>query len=183
MSRRPDIVHSRRRWARSSSSKHGPRRRRHRERAQAAQARLLRPELRCHFADDLPIYATSSIYEPLPKANEDLDGIVFADMPWMVTSAADDPLKLALSELSPDEWQRRGRLYALGYDACRLVPLLYGSRGEHAQLAGATGLLTVESDGHVRRELTYARMHNGVAQALGDSSATAAPGQSDTARP
>jgi len=150
--------------------------------AQAAQARLLRPELRFHFADDLPVYATSSIYEPQPKANEDLEGIIFADMPWIIAPpVADDPLRLALNELGTDEWQRRGRLYALGYDAYRLVPLLYESRGEPAQIAGATGLLTVEPDGRVHRELSFARLHNGVAQALADSVATMAPGPLDAA--
>ena len=144
--------------------------------AQAAQARLLRPELRFHFADQLPIYATSSIYEPQPKANEDLEGIVFADMPWIIAPPADDPLRLAMNELGADEWQRRGRLYALGYDAYRLVPLLYGSHGERTQVAGATGLLTVESDGRVHRELSFARVHNGMAQAMADSVATMAPG-------
>ena len=92
---------------------------------------------------------------------------------------ADDPLRLALNELGTDEWQRRGRLYALGYDAYRLVPLLYESRGEPAQIAGATGLLTVEPDGRVHRELSFARLHNGVAQALADSVATMAPGPLD----
>ena len=141
--------------------------------AQAAQARLLRPELRFHFANDLPIYATSSVYEPHPTANEDLDGIVFADMPWMVAPAADDPLRVALRELGSDDWQRRGRLYALGYDAYSLVSVIYGGRGERVRLAGETGILTVEPDGHIRRELRFAELHNGVPRALAESAAVA----------
>jgi len=141
--------------------------------AQAAQARLLRPELRFHFANDLPIYATSSVYEPHATANEDLDGIVFADMPWMVAPAADDPLRIALRELGSDDWQRRGRLYALGYDAYSLVSVIYGGRGERVRLAGETGILTVEPDGHIRRELRFAELHNGVPRALAESAAVA----------
>jgi outer membrane PBP1 activator LpoA protein len=139
--------------------------------AQAAQARLLRPELRFHFAGDLPVYATSSVYEPHPTANEDLDGIVFADMPCIVAPATDDPLRVALRELGSGDWQRRGRLYALGYDAYNLVPVIYGGRGERVRLAGETGILTVEPDGHVRRELRFAQLHNGVPRVLPESAA------------
>jgi outer membrane PBP1 activator LpoA protein len=139
--------------------------------AQAGQARLLRPELRFHLSTELAVYATSSVYEPDPRANEDLDGIVFADMPWIVAPTADDPLLLALRELAAGEWQRRARFYALGYDAYGLVSQLYAGGGR-ARLAGATGLLTVDPDGRVHRELSFAQLRNGVPQALAMPSTT-----------
>lgn len=148
--------------------------------AQASQARLLRPELRFHLSTELAVYATSAVYEPDPRANEDLDGIVFADMPWIVAPTADDPLQLALRELAPDEWQRRARFYALGYDAYGLAAQLYAGDGR-ARLAGATGLLTVDPDGRVHRELSFAQLRNGVPQALAMPSTTGiAPQALDT---
>jgi uncharacterized protein len=150
--------------------------------AQAPQARLLRPELRFHFADKLPIYATSSVYEPPASANEDLDGITFADMPWVIDRAEDDPLRTALRELSGTDWQRRARLYALGYDAYRFVPLLYDGP-ERARLAGATGLLSVERDGHVHRELAFAQMHHGAPQAAPDAAVVVPEPLEPPARP
>jgi outer membrane PBP1 activator LpoA protein len=134
--------------------------------AQAADARLLRAELRFHFATELPVYGTSSVYEPNPAANEDLDGVVFTDMPWVVEGRNDDPLHVALRELGSD-WQRRARLYAFGYDAYHLVPLLADARGRGgASLEGSTGYLTVADDGRVRRTLAVAEVHNGVPRPL-----------------
>jgi uncharacterized protein len=135
--------------------------------AQAPQARLLRAELRFHFATELPVYATSSVYEPDPAANEDLDGVVFTDMPWIVDRGGDDPLHVALRELGRENWERRARLYALGYDAFHLVPLLADTRGRRgATFAGATGYLTVAGDGRVRRSLAVAEVQGGVPRAL-----------------
>jgi outer membrane PBP1 activator LpoA protein len=147
--------------------------------ALAAQARLLRPQLRFHFAAELPVYATSAVYEPHPTANEDLDGIVFADIPWLVDPPADDPLTLALREIGEDQWRRRARLYALGYDAYRLVPLLRADASLERGYAGATGWLTMEPGGRIHRQLAIAELHNGAPRPLGESVA-GAPAPSGT---
>ena len=52
--------------------------------APSATARQLRPQLRFHFAGDIPAYATSDAYEPGLAGNQDLEGLVFPDMPWML---------------------------------------------------------------------------------------------------
>lgn len=92
----------------------------------AATARLIRPQLRFHFAHDLPVYATSAAYEAGAGPNNDLNGIVFADMPWEL---APDSTAVALRETLVRYWPDRagalGRLYAMGFDAYRLVPLLH----------------------------------------------------------
>jgi hypothetical protein len=51
--------------------------------------------------------------------------------------------------------------------------VIYGGRGERVRLAGETGILTVEPDGHIRRELRFAELHNGVPRALAESAAVA----------
>ncbi len=57
--------------------------------ANADQARLVTPQLRFHQAHDLPLYATSYIFDGSvnPGLDADLNGIVFGDMPWMIDHA------------------------------------------------------------------------------------------------
>src|SRR6185503_1281885 len=52
--------------------------------APAAVERLLQPQLRFYYAGGIPAYATSDAFEPDPRANQDLDGLIFPDMPWML---------------------------------------------------------------------------------------------------
>jgi outer membrane PBP1 activator LpoA protein len=125
---------------------------------QPVQGRLLRPQLKFHYAGDLPVYATSDIYDPNPAANQDLDGVAFPDIPWMI---ADDPaiaeLRTTVAQLWPQNARRRSRLFAMGFDAWRLISELKDARGPVTEpIAGMTGRLTVDAAGRVRRGLDFA---------------------------
>ena len=143
--------------------------------AYPAQGRTLRPTLRFFLADDLPVYATSDIFEPDTQANSDLDGVIFPDMPWVISpDAVSTDLLNALSRYWPVRARGRGRLYAFGFDAYRLVPLLKaGKFGPLNTIPGMTGLLSIDDRGRVRRELDWARVTNGQPVPLG-TAATAA---------
>ena len=54
--------------------------------SQPLAARLLRPQLRFHLAGDIPTYTLGDAYEPHPTANQEIDGVMFPDMPWMLGS-------------------------------------------------------------------------------------------------
>src|SRR5690606_18065819 len=91
------------------------------------QARSLKPQLRFHHASDLPVYASSHVYSGTPdrSADADLNGIAFTDMPWVIepgpgTAAAREQL---LQDFGP-QMERNSRLFALGFDAYRLAPVL-----------------------------------------------------------
>jgi outer membrane PBP1 activator LpoA protein len=56
--------------------------------AQPLQGRLVRPALQFHRAGDLPVYSTSEIFEPDEQANSDLEGVMFPDMPWVISPDA-----------------------------------------------------------------------------------------------
>ena len=144
--------------------------------AQPVQGRSLRPALRFHFAGDLAVYATSDIFEPDAKANNDLEGVIFPDMPWVISpDAASAELRTALGRHWPVRARGRGRLYAFGFDACRIVPLLKaGQFGRAHSIPGMTGLLSVDESGHVNRELDWAKVSGGRAVPLGTTVATAA---------
>jgi hypothetical protein len=144
--------------------------------AQPVQGRSLRPALRFHLSEDLPIYATSDIFEPDDEANNDLEGVIFPDMPWVISpDAVSTQLRNALSKHWPVRARGRGRLYAFGFDAYRLVPLLKaGKFGNEHSVPGMTGLLSVDSKGRVRRELDWAQVAGGKPNPLSTAAATAA---------
>jgi outer membrane PBP1 activator LpoA protein len=143
--------------------------------AQPVQGRSLRPALRFHLADDLPVYATSDIFEPDSQGNEDLEGVIFSDMPWVISpDAVSTELRTALTQHWPVRARGRGRLYAFGFDAYRLVPLLKAGRfGREHAVPGMTGLLSVDQQGRVHRELDWARVSNGKATPLGGATSAA----------
>ncbi len=143
--------------------------------AQPVQGRSLRPALRFHLAEDLTMYATSDIFEPDATANNDLEGVIFPDMPWVISpDAASSQLRSALNRHWPVRARGRGRLYAFGFDACRIVPLLKAGRfGSAHAIPGMTGLLSIDEKGHIKRELDWAQVSGGKATPLG-TTATAA---------
>ncbi len=130
--------------------------------ATAPAGRLLKSQLKFHYAGDLPVYSTSRIYAMDGRSNSDLNGILFADTPWIVDP---QPWIRELGELYRETWpaQRRlGRLHALGYDAYQLVAALHGGGlAPMREIDGATGLLSVDERGRVRRRLAWARFEGG----------------------
>lgn len=134
--------------------------------APAAAGKLLRPQLRFYYAANIPTYSTSAIYVEGARGNSDLNGIMFPDMPWMI---APDPQATAARESLtrhwPDEASRRGRLFAMGYDAFQLASRMTGPGGLQ-KLNGATGQLYLARDGRIHRRLEWARMVRGEPVAL-----------------
>ena len=130
--------------------------------AQANTERLLRPQLRFHYAGDLPTYATSDAFEPDVRANEELDGLMFPDMPWMLGGDLADAVRAATREAWPSGGPHRGRLFAFGFDAFRLAQALRqrGAAG-NISLQGLTGRLSVDAERRVHREMDWAQLHNG----------------------
>ena len=130
--------------------------------AQANLERLLRPQLRFHYAGDIPTYATSDAFEPDLHANEDLDGLMFPDMPWMLGGDLTEAVRAASHDAWPSGGPQRGRLFAFGFDAFRLAQAMRRtSAPDSVSVAGLTGQLTFDSERRVRRDLGWAQLHNG----------------------
>jgi outer membrane PBP1 activator LpoA protein len=145
--------------------------------AQPTQGRALRPALLFHLAGDpLPIYATSDIFEPDGPANDDLEGVVFPHMPLVISpDAVSRELRATLNKFWPSRARGRGGLYAFGFDAYRIIPILKAGRfGSGNAVPGMTGLLSIDAKGRVRRELEWARVTDGKAAPIGATAATAA---------
>lgn len=135
--------------------------------ANAAAGRMLKSQLKFHYAGDLPIYSTSFIYSMDGRSNTDLNGLMFADTPWVIAPHAwMAQLPGLYSEYWPAE-RRLGRLHAMGYDAYHLVAGLFGSRsGPMDEIDGATGRLYLDADGRVHRRLAWAQFQHGEPVAL-----------------
>ena len=130
--------------------------------AQAGTERLLRPQLRFHYAGDIPTYATSDAFEPDVRANDDLEGLMFPDMPWMLGGELADAVHAATREAWPSGGPHRGRLFAFGFDAYRLAQALR-RRGVQSNVSvdGLTGHLSLDPERRVHRDMGWAQLHNG----------------------
>jgi outer membrane PBP1 activator LpoA protein len=130
--------------------------------AQAGTERLLRPQLRFHYAGDVPTYATSDAFEPDLRANQDLEGLMFPDMPWMLGGDLADAVRAAVRDAWPTGGPRRGRLFAFGFDSYRLaVALRARGASNNINIEGLTGRLSLDAERRVHRDLNWAQIHDG----------------------
>jgi uncharacterized protein len=133
-------------------------------------ARLIMPQLKFHYAGDVPVYATSDSFEPDPSANSDIEGMLFPGTPWMISS---DPVTAQIRDGVRAAWPARtarsdrSRLYAFGFDAYRLVPGLRSDAPSSAsEIAGVTGKLHLDQQNKIRRDLDWAQIKGGVPNVL-----------------
>jgi len=138
--------------------------------ANPSEGRQIKPTLGFHYAGDVPVYALPSIYDggSNPAGNRDLDGITFTDVPWILHN--NDPLKTTVANAWSAGSGPVERLRAMGVDSFRLVNRLAQLRSyPETRIQGATGILSLASDGRIQRELPGAQMVNGMAQLLAPS--------------
>lgn len=135
--------------------------------ANPRQGRQIRPTLDFYFAESLPIIAYPSIYDGSDNAdiNRDLNGIIFLDAPWLLQQS--NPFK----ELVSNSFRRTAgpleRLRAMGIDSFRLHDrLTQFTTSEINTLGGTTGLLTMNADREIQRQLLAARFLDGIPQTL-----------------
>jgi len=134
--------------------------------ATPSYARQIKPLLTFYGTHSLAVYATSLVYTGVPSGQDhDLDGIIFADMPW--TLGTDTPalnqIRSTIQTLWGDSYNRSPRLYALGIDAYHLT---YAFNQLSSGVDGATGKLTLDTNQRVRRTLEWAKFKDGVPQRM-----------------
>ena len=136
--------------------------------ASADDARTLQPQIGYNHGEDLAVYTTSKVYTLDDTVdNTTLNGVIFDDMPWTLEetgSVAD--MRDALHKYWPNNFANNSRLYALGFDAYRLVPLLYNTHGIAQAVQGVTGLLSMDPNGRVHRRLDWASFDDGSVELL-----------------
>ncbi|SFH67493.1 penicillin-binding protein activator [Modicisalibacter xianhensis] len=135
-------------------------------------ARQVPPMLEFYYAGNLPIYATSHLYEgrPQPRVDHDLNDVMFVEIPWLIPDAAVGgeealPYLDSYRKLRSDDEPALFKLKAMGVDAyelARKLPLFQSLPG--SQTYGATGTLSLGTDGRIHRELPWAQFAGGVPQ-------------------
>jgi len=133
--------------------------------ADPTTARQVKPLLKFYDADNIPIYATALVYAgtPNPTFDRDLNGVTFCDAPWVLAdSGAAAQLRQQISVFWPVNFQQNGRLYALGVDAYQLSKQLSElAASTDETLDGTTGVLSLDSQHRVVRQLTCAQFQRG----------------------
>jgi len=133
--------------------------------AQPGPARQINPTLAYLYAGDIPVYASQDVYSGIPRPLEDndLNGIIFGDSPWLLNF--NDELKTKATNLFPQNNALTLRLQAFGIDAFRLYPRLRQLEDiPDSQIYGATGLLKLGDNRNIIRELNWAKVSEGLAR-------------------
>ncbi|MDR5898073.1 penicillin-binding protein activator [Halomonas vilamensis] len=131
-------------------------------------ARQVPPTLDYYYAPDLPIYATSHLYEGRhqPRLDQDLDDVMFMDIPWQIPDAAVGgeeilPFYATYQALRKVDDVSMFSLMAMGVDAYEIATNLAILTNAES-LNGATGQLYLTADGRIYRELPWAKFQNGI---------------------
>lgn len=143
------------------------------------QARMLMPQLRIAGVG-LPVFATSHIHsaQANPTLDRDLDGVEFCDAPWLFRPLAGRPDREVVDRRLASAGGAGARLFAFGLDAAALVPYIdWLLTHRDSYLGGATGDLSADPFGRIRRRPGWARFSNGVARPLDGALSTAPVGQ------
>ncbi|WP_342147647.1 penicillin-binding protein activator [Rickettsiella endosymbiont of Aleochara curtula] len=128
--------------------------------------RQVKPLLKFFYAGDIPVYATASIYSGIPgsqRLDKDLNQIIFCAAPWSLANSSIEPnLYQQLKSASPERFSRNSKYYALGIDAFHIIQQLGRlNQSQQQTLQGATGMLSLNSQHRIARQLPCAQFRNG----------------------
>jgi len=118
------------------------------------RARVLRP----YLGGQMPVYATSQVNTTAdPMKNLDMNGVRFADMPWIVRPEDPEMARFPRPQGLDGDLVR---FYALGIDAYRIAERLLDG-GRVFDFPGVTGRIVVQGGGVVQRQPVAATFRDG----------------------
>ena len=130
-----------------------------------SEARLVVPQLFASGLGGKLRVATSQITSGTGKADEDraLDGIAFTSETWTTAGLPGLPSPATLAADLPTARGPAARLFAFGHDAWLLSAYLqHLAERPEASIDGATGRLSLDGSGNVRRTPAWATFSDGV---------------------
>ncbi|WOT05084.1 penicillin-binding protein activator [Shewanella youngdeokensis] len=113
------------------------------------------------FAQPVPLYTTSRsrAESNTRETATELNNLTISDIPWLITPNTETRM---VNELWPKWSNSRKRLYIMGYDALDLVGKLAQMRALPGyQFSGRSGILSVQPDGTINRQLSWGRYQRG----------------------
>lgn len=137
----------------------------------AAQTRLIKPYIDVNtspFASIIPVFASSRSHSNFDYnhnnngSTNDLQGLTFTQMPWLLTSKQQNK---NLAQLSHQLWPKRtdslSRIYAMGYDSYNLLnKTTLMQQAPYIRHFGQTGVLKLNSSNVLTRSLIWGRYQN-----------------------
>lgn len=137
------------------------------------QARQIRPQLKFYHAADLPVYATSHVFTGNlnTERDRDMDGLMFGDMPWVLTgNTSHRGLRAEIEPHISKAGNRLQRLYALGIDSFNIIAALSPlKKYPYQRYDGETGSLSLDDKQRLQRQLTWVRFRSGRPVSLDES--------------
>lgn len=130
------------------------------------EGQQIKPTLSFHYAGDLPVYATSQIYNKSQTIgqNKDLNGIRFITLPWTLYPEDHDKNLINSNINIPANFSR---LYAMGIDAYYLHDRLRQlDKLPNTSIFGTTGKLRLGNNKRIIREQPWAVVVGGEAKPL-----------------
>ncbi|MFM2482940.1 penicillin-binding protein activator [Celerinatantimonas sp. YJH-8] len=111
------------------------------------------------FAEPLKIFGSSRTHQ-VGVSNQELNGMIISEIPWLLDHTSANAKRF--QDLWPHASDSDKRLYALGYDAYHIMPTLAQMRGfSEYHIQGLTGILSVDADGQVQRQLVWSEYRDG----------------------
>jgi len=137
----------------------------------ASQTRLVKPYIDVNtspFAPIIPIFASSRSHSNFDYNNNsngstnDLQGLTFTQMPWLLTSTQQNK---NLAQLSHQLWPKRtdslSRIFAMGYDSYNLLnKASLMQQAPYIRHFGQTGILKINATNVLTRNLIWGRYQN-----------------------
>ena len=131
----------------------------------ASQTRLSKPYIDVNtspFAAIIPVFATSRSHSDFDYNNgntNDLQGLTFTQMPWLLASKQQNKI---LAKLSHELWPKRtdslSRIFAMGYDSYNLLNKVTAmQQAPYIRHFGQTGVLKLNNNNILTRSLLWGR--------------------------
>jgi outer membrane PBP1 activator LpoA protein len=125
------------------------------------QTRLVKPYIEVNispFADIIPVFASSRSHSTKTdySSNNDLQGLTFTEIPWLLTDEKNTELATLSKKLWPKRSDGLSRLFAMGYDSYQLInkiPLM--QQAPYLQHWGQTGVLKLGENNILTRSLPW----------------------------
>ncbi|XQW84548.1 penicillin-binding protein activator [Thalassotalea piscium] len=138
-----------------------------------SETRLLKPYIDVNispFAKRIPVYASSRSHSALSDASDsrDLSGLVFTEMPWLLTSRQQNtPLYQLTNQLWPNRSDGLQRIFAMGYDSLSLMTKIEAMhRHDYVRHFGQTGVLQLTEKNILRRSLLWGKYQHDKAEEI-----------------
>ena len=128
--------------------------------------RSIKPQFNFNFAEDIPFYSTSHIYNGVinKEINDDLNDIKFCDIPWLYNKKNIVDKKYFTESADKKDLLR---FIALGMDSVKIIHNIKNLElNKNKYLSGNTGYLQLDDFNKIRRDLIIVKFKNGKARKI-----------------